>query len=268
MELSAALTDPLNVFNVTGKSALITGASGAFGRVAAVTLGACGANLTLVSGTESDLEETRAAVEAVGGRAQMVLRRPDTPKDAQAMVDAALAAYGGVDILVVASGYNRPGFIHEMDVTDWEAVMDVNVRGAWLMSQAAGRHMIERGGGGKVVFVSSVRGRHGNYSGYTGYCTSKAATDGLTRVLATEWGAHGINVNAVAPTVFRSKLTAWMFGDDKLGRETRERSFARIPLKRLGEPEDFIGIILYLCSAASDFCTGQVLYIDGGYTAG
>ena len=125
-----------------------------------------------------------------------------------------------------------------------------------------------RGKKGKVLFVSSVRGRHGNVSGYTAYCASKGALDALTGVLATEWAKYGISVNAIAPTVFRSKLTTWMFSDDELGQATKQRSLSRIPLGRLGEVEDLMGMALYLLSLASDFCTGQVMYVDGGFTAG
>lgn len=265
---SAALADPLSLFDVSQRVAIITGASGAFGRAVAVSLGALGCRLLLASGSAEPLAEVAAEVAAVGGDAQTFVRRPDSLKDAEAIVKATVEAYGMVDTLVVASGLNKPAMIQDMDPADWQAVMDANVRGAWLMAKAFGTRLIERGEAGKVLLVSSVRGRHGNAAGYSAYSTSKGATDALTKVLATEWGKHRINVNAIAPAVFRSALTAWIFEDTEAGADSRQRNMTRIPLGRLGEPEDFIGIALYLLSPASDFCTGQVIYVDGGYTAG
>jgi NAD(P)-dependent dehydrogenase (short-subunit alcohol dehydrogenase family) len=262
-----ALTDPLSLFDVSGRVAIITGASGAFGRAVAVALGALGCRLLLASGSAEPLTAVAAEVEAVGGTAATFVRRPDSIEDAEAIVAAAVDAYGTADTLVVASGHNKPAMIQDMTVDDWEFVMDANVRGPWLMAKAFGSRLIATGEPGKVLLVSSVRGRHGNAAGYTSYATSKGATDALTRVLATEWGKHGINVNAIAPTVFRSALTAWIFEDTEAGRDSRRRNLSRIPLGRLGEPEDLIGIVLYLLSSASDFCTGQVIYIDGGLTA-
>jgi NAD(P)-dependent dehydrogenase (short-subunit alcohol dehydrogenase family) len=261
------LRDPLSLFDVSGKVTVITGASGALGRVAAIALGALGARLVLVSGSAAGLDSVAADVKEAGGEATALVRRPDSEADAQDIMAAAVAAYGVVDSVLVASGYNKPAPIEDMTYEDWQTIMDANVRGPWLMAKAFGKHLASRDGRGKLVLVSSVRGRHGSPAGYSAYCTSKGATDSLTKTLATEWGPRGINVNAIAPSVFRSALTSWIFSDTEAGKASRERNTARISLKRLGEPEDFVGIVLYLLSAASDFVTGQVIYVDGGYTA-
>ena len=256
---------PLALFDVTGRSALVTGATGAFGRAASKALSAAGANVTIAGG---NVEGLAALGSDLGGDVAIVARRPETEEDAQAMVDTAVEHHGGLDIVVTASGMNRVGVITEQPVADWQAVMDANVKGSWLVCRAAGRRLLDQGRGGKIVLVSSTRGRLGHPAGYSAYCPSKAAVDLLARTLACEWGPHRINVNAIAPTVFRSDLTAWMYEDEGTGKATREAMLARIPLGRLGEPDDFVGALLYFVSPASDFCTGQVLYVDGGYTAG
>jgi NAD(P)-dependent dehydrogenase (short-subunit alcohol dehydrogenase family) len=265
--MDRALSDPLSLFDVSGQVVVITGASGALGRVVGIALGALGARLVLASGSADGLESVAAEVRAAGGEAVTLVRRPDALEDAEAILGAGIDAFGHVDSAFVASGYNKPAPIVDMAYGDWQDVMDANVRGPWLVAKALGTHLIGRGSRGRLVLVSSVRGRHGNAAGYTAYCTSKGATDALTRVLATEWGKHGINVNAIAPAVFRSALTAWIFADTEAGAESRARNYARIPLGRLGEPEDFVGIALYLLSPASDFVTGQIIYVDGGFTA-
>lgn len=266
--ISEQLRNPLSMFDVSGKSAIITGATGSFGRATALALAALGGRLTLAAGAGDALEEVAEEARSLGAEVAIVNARPDSLDDANAMLETALRAFGRVDQLVIASGYNRAGFIQDMPYELWQEVMDANVRGAWFMAKAVGGYWIEKEIKGKMLLMSSVRGRHGNVSGYTAYCTSKGATDALTRVLATEWGQYGITVNAIAPTVFRSNLTAWMFGDDELGQATKARSLSRIPLGRLGEVEDLVGMALYLLAPASNFCTGQIMYVDGGFTAG
>jgi NAD(P)-dependent dehydrogenase (short-subunit alcohol dehydrogenase family) len=266
--ITEKIRNPLSLFDVRDKVAIITGASGSFGHACAVALGALGAKLLLASGTAEELEAVVNDVRDVGGKVASIVRRPDTLEDAEAILKAALDAYGRVDQLVVASGTNKAGFIENQSYEDWQRVMDANVRGPWLMAKAVGTYWIKEGIKGKVLLMSSTRGRHGNFSGYTAYCSSKGATDALTRVLATEWAKYGTTVNAIAPTTFRSKLTEWMWKDDDVGNATRTRTLSRIPLGRLGEAEDLVGMAIYLLSPASDFCTGQVMYVDGGFTAG
>jgi NAD(P)-dependent dehydrogenase (short-subunit alcohol dehydrogenase family) len=266
--MDRALTDPLSLFDVSGQVVIITGASGALGRAVAIALGSLKARLLLVSGSADALDAVAAEVRQVGGEVETLVRRPDSLDDAEAIIAAAAESFGHVDSVFVASGHNKPAPIEDMPYEDWQAVMDANVRGPWLMAKVLGAHLMSRNARGKLLLVSSVRGRHGNAAGYTAYSTSKGATDALTKVLATEWGKRGINVNAIAPAVFRSALTAWIFAADEAGADSRARNYARIPLGRLGEPEDFVGAAIYLLSSASDFVTGQIVYVDGGYTAG
>lgn len=262
------VSSPLSIFEIEGKSALVVGATGAFGRVAAKALARAGARVVATGANRAALEGVSTEIAAIGGQFVQVARRPNTLADAQRMIQEGAGAFGGLDIVVVASGTNDPAPIVDMSPDRWEAVMEANVRGPWLVCKAAGAQMIKQGRGGKVVLLSSTRGRLGHPAGYSAYCTSKSAIDGLVRALACEWGKYHITVNAIAPTVFRSNLTAWMFSDDPRGKATREGMLARIPLGRLGEPQDLEGALLFLVSRASDFCTGQVLYVDGGYTAG
>ena len=260
--------DPGKMFDVSGKSAVVVGATGSFGKVVCATLGKAGARLTVTAGNAADLAALEEELKAAGISAVAVNRRPESEGDCEAIIAAAVAAHGGVDILVVASGMNDVAMIGELTPERFEKVMRANVDGAWLIARAAGKAMIAAGRGGKVVFTSSARGLLGHPAGYSAYCTSKSAVDGLTRALGCEWGKHGITVNAIAPTVFRSPLTAWMFEDNERANAVRAGFLARVPVGRLGEPEDLAGPLLFLCSRASDFYTGHILYADGGYTAG
>lgn len=260
--------DPSGLFDVAGKSAVIVGATGAFGKVVCATLGHAGAKLTIAAGNASELAGLKDELDQAGIAATSIAKRPNTEADCDAIIAAAETAYGAVDILVVASGMNDVALIGELTAERFQKVMLANVDGAWLIARAAGKQMIAQGRGGKIVFTSSARGKLGHPAGYSAYCASKSAVDGLTKALGCEWGAHRITVNAIAPTVFRSPLTAWMFGDDEKAVAVRTGFLSRVPVGRLGEPEDLAGPLLFLCSRASDFHTGHTIYADGGYTAG
>jgi NAD(P)-dependent dehydrogenase (short-subunit alcohol dehydrogenase family) len=266
--MSLPQIDTSKLFDVSGKSAIVVGATGSFGKVCAATLGDAGAKLVITAGNADNLAEVGSELRKAGVEAVEVARRPDTADDCDAIVAAAVKAYGGLDILVVASGYNEVAPIVDMEPERFQKIMLANVEGPWLMARAAGKQLIEQGRGGKVVITSSARGKLGHPAGYSAYCTSKSATDGMTKALGCEWGKYGITVNAIAPTVFRSPVTAWMFEDNENARKVREGFLARVPIGRLGEPEDLAGPLLFLCSSASDFHTGHIVYADGGYTAG
>jgi NAD(P)-dependent dehydrogenase (short-subunit alcohol dehydrogenase family) len=262
------LKNPLSLFDVRGKTAIVTGASGAFGALAAKVLAGAGANVIICANNAETLKTIATQCEALGGAVETVAKRPSSEANCDAIVAAAVKRFGGVDILVVASGQNKVAKIADQKPADFLDVMDANVTQSWLMARAAARQMLKQGRGGKIVLMSSARGLLGHPAGYSAYCASKSAVDGITKALGCELGGNGITVNALGPTVFRSPLTEWMFGDDERGKTVRAGFLTRVPKGRLGEPEDLAGPLLFLVSRASDFYTGHILYADGGYTAG
>lgn len=251
------------LFDVTDKVAIVTGATGGFGQAAAKGLAKAGAKIMLTGRQAESLAPIVQKITEAGYTAAYVAGDPVSHEDNNRIVAETVSTFGGIDILVTAAGVSKPAPIIEQPLEDWEMVMDVNVKGTYLICKEAGKVMIEQGRGGKVILVSSTRGKLG-MANYTAYSPSKAAVDLLTKSLGCEWGPYGINVNAIAPTVFRTALTEWMFKDDAV----YKNFLRRIPIGRLGEPEDFIGTVIFLASAASNFMTGAILYVDGGYTAG
>ncbi|MEM7026496.1 MAG: SDR family oxidoreductase [Pseudomonadota bacterium] len=262
------MRNPLSLFDVAGKVAIVTGASGAFGALASQVLAGAGARLLLAAGNEEALAAVASDCRELGAEVEVVRRRPGSEADCEAIVGEAIRRFGRLDILVVASGKNDVAKIADMAPERFLDVMDANVTQSWLMTRAAGMQMLAQGEGGKVILMSSARGRLGHPAGYSAYCASKAGVEGITRALGCEWGGEGITVNAIAPTVFRSPLTAWMFEDSEHAATVRQGFLSRVPRGRLGEPEDLAGPLLFLASHASDFYTGHVLSVDGGYSAG
>src|SRR6516164_8982939 len=262
------LKNPLSLFDIRGKTAIVTGAAGAFGALAAKVLAGAGANVVLCANNAGELKKVAATCEQLGGKVATVVKRPSSEANCDAIVDAAVEAFGRIHILVGASGQNKVSKIVDQKPEDFLDVIDGNVTQSWLIARAAGRQMLKQGQGGKVILMSSARGLLGHPAGYTAYCASKSAVDGITKALGCEWGDSGITVNALGPTVFRSPLTQWMFEDTDRSREVRKGFLTRVPKGRLGEPSDLAGPLLFLASKASDFYTGHILYADGGYTAG
>src|SRR6201997_368600 len=248
------LRNPMALFDISGKGAIVTGGAGA--------------RLVIAAGNKAELDVVATQCHDLGAEVEALNVRPDSEGACEEITKRATARFGSVDILVVASGKNDVAKIVDMTPARFLDVMDANVTQSWLMARAAGRQMLQQGQGGKVILMSSARGLLGHPAGYTAYCASKSAVDGITKALGCEWGDSGITVNALGPTVFRSPLTQWMFEDSDRSRDVRKGFLTRVPKGRLGEPEDLAGPLLFLASKASDFYTGHILYADGGYTAG
>jgi NAD(P)-dependent dehydrogenase (short-subunit alcohol dehydrogenase family) len=252
-----------DLFDVSGKVALITGATGGFGHATTMALAMAGVKVMVTGRTEGKLKDLVEEIEQAGGSASFSAGSPIDHDDVKRVVKDTVDAFGGIDILITAAGVNKPNPIVEQPLEEWDMIMDANVKGTWLFCKEVGKVMIERGKGGKVILLGSARGELG-MANYSGYSPSKGAVHLLAKSLGCEWGQYGINVNAIAPTVFRTALTQWMFDDQAF----YKNFLKRIPIGRLGEPEDFIGTVIFLSSKASDFLTGAIICADGGYTAG
>ncbi len=241
-----------------GAHALVTGAGRGIGRGCALALVSAGATVTIVSRTPSDLAEV---AEAAGGRAFPFPADVTDPEQ----VDAAIAAareHGDFSICVNSAGTNRTGPTEHFSIADFDVVIDVNLKSVFLVCRAVGRSLLARSGGGSIVNVSSQMGSVG-YPGRAAYCASKHAVNGLTKALAVEWAPHGIRVNAVAPTFIRTPLTEPMLAEDEFQADV----LRRLPIGRIGEVDDVTGAVVFLASPAAGLITGEVLHIDGGWTA-
>jgi NAD(P)-dependent dehydrogenase (short-subunit alcohol dehydrogenase family) len=258
-----SLPDVKNLFDVKGKVALITGATGGFGHAACLGMAAAGVKIMATGRSDETLQPLVKKIEAAGGVAAYSSGSPIDHDDVKRVVNQTVKKFGGIDILITAAGVNKPGPITDQPLEEWEMIMDANVKGTYLFCKEVGRVMIDQGRGGKVILLGSARGKLG-MANYTAYSPSKGAIHLMAKSLGCEWGSHKINVNAIAPTIFRTALTQWMFDDQAF----YKNFLKRIPIGRLGEPEDFIGTLIYLSSKASDFMTGAVLCVDGGYAAG
>jgi NAD(P)-dependent dehydrogenase (short-subunit alcohol dehydrogenase family) len=250
------------VFDLTGKVAIVTGGGGGLGRPLAVGLAKAGADVVVTSRDVSHLEPVVKDIEALGGKALAISADVTSADSMQAMVDQVMEKFGKIDILVNVAGTNARFSAEEMAPEEFERVIRYNILGTFLACQAVGKVMIEQKRG-KIVNMSSVRGRVAPSIGGTAYSSSKGGVDALTRTLAAEWAKHNIHVNALAPALVMTDMTR-----DFLSKpEIYSRMTAEIPLSRLGVPEDIIGPTLLLASDESDFMTGQILYIDGGLSA-
>jgi NAD(P)-dependent dehydrogenase (short-subunit alcohol dehydrogenase family) len=263
MRVKHTIEEIKKFFDLTGKVAIVTGGSGGFGKAVSIGMAAYGADVAVTSRTLSSLEETAKEVRKLGKKALPISCDVTSPKSVQQMVDQTMKEFGKIDILVTSAGIAMRSAAEDFPIDDWQKVMDTNVKGTFLCCQAAGKVMIKQGGG-KIITVSSIRGLLGHPGGYAAYGTSKGAVTLLTRQLAIEWAKYKINVNSIAPCIFWTPLTEPILNDKKL----YDIFMSRIPWGRAAEPEDFIGATVFLASAASDFMTGDIMYVDGGSTAG
>jgi 2-deoxy-D-gluconate 3-dehydrogenase len=246
-------------FSLEGKVALVTGANTGIGQGVAVALAEAGADIVAVGRTPP--EATARAVAAAGRGFHAIDADLGSIEPVERIVDEAIERFGQLDILVNNAGIIRRAAAIDFTEADWDAVMDVNLKTAFFLSQAAGRRMIAAGGG-KIINIASMLSFQGGVR-VASYAASKSGLAGLTRLLANEWASQGVNVNAIAPGYFETNNTTVLRQDEGRSRDI----LARIPAGRWGEPADLGGAAVFLASAAANYVHGVILPVDGGWLA-
>jgi 2-deoxy-D-gluconate 3-dehydrogenase len=246
-------------FDLSGRVAAVTGANTGIGRGIAEALAGAGADIAAIG--RSDPAETLAAVKALGRRGTWIMADLGTKLDYSAVVGEVVGKLGGLHILVNNAGTIRRNNAIDFTEADWDAVLDVNLKAVFFLSQAAARHMIPAGGG-KIINIASMLSFQGGVR-VPSYTASKSGVAGLTKLLANEWAACGINVNAIAPGYFATNNTAALQADVKRNAEI----LGRIPAGRWGDPQDLGGAAVFLASSAANYVQGIILPVDGGWLA-
>jgi NAD(P)-dependent dehydrogenase (short-subunit alcohol dehydrogenase family) len=249
------------MFDLSGKVALVVGGHGGIGKAIALGFADAGADVAVASRNIEALNTIVKQIEAKKKKSLAVTVDVTDEKQVNDMVDKVVKAFGRIDILVNAAGLAIRKPADNFPVDEWQKVMDINTRGTFICCQAVGRVMLKQKNG-RIINLSSVRGRYGLPSGYAAYCPSKGAVDTLTRTLACEWAKNNVLVNAVAPTIVETDLTKSALADPAYAKQMKDR----IPMGKWALPEDIVGPTIFFASNASSFVTGQILYIDGGVT--
>jgi 2-deoxy-D-gluconate 3-dehydrogenase len=246
-------------FDLQGKVALVTGANTGIGQAIAVALARAGANVALAG--RSQPAETLALIESSGGKAVSIAADLSSIEPVGRVVDETLSAFGRLDILVNNAGIIRRNDAVDFTEDDWDAVVDTNMKTLFFLSQAAAKGMIAQGSG-KIINVASMLTFQGGVR-VPSYTASKSGVGGLTKAMANEWAAKGINVNAIAPGYIATNNTAALQADENRNRQIVER----IPAGRWGKPDDIAGTAVFLASSAADYVNGHILAVDGGWLA-
>jgi NAD(P)-dependent dehydrogenase (short-subunit alcohol dehydrogenase family) len=246
-------------FDLSGRTALVTGASSGLGRHFARTLARAGAKVAVAARRADKLEELRREIEAFGSQSAAVSLDVTNPDSIASAVGAAAERLGPIGILVNNAGVALTKGVLEASESDWDQILDTNLKGAWLVAQAVARHMADHKQGGSIVNIASITGLRvaGQVSAYA---TSKAALLHLTRSMALELARHKIRVNAIAPGYIATELNQDFFASP-----AGEALIKRIPQRRLGQPEELDGALLLLASNASSYMTGSTIVVDGGH---